>query len=466
MLVPHPASWGRACLGGAQAKVSELLFATKTSSTKARLLQRPQTFLYNVETHSPAPPAAPPRCHSQNNWQLNALAGLVSLLPATDPTVFSIRGGNQQLAPALAKKAGVGVLTSLDVESVALRSDGRFDVIPSADAATGAAAVSSGGCPCSADGAAEQQEAASDAQLPLQGLAAAAAGGVAPKGGDQQRRLVGQQHEEQQGLEARCRCRCAGAGAAASRTPAANPHPPLGPFDAVILATPLEGSSLTFLGFDPPRMPSRQYQTTITTLVRGAVRPEYFGIADEPAMPFSECLLLRVDVCVMRLGLGVGRSHPSLLHLRSQTHTPTNPDCSLPWQPRSWSPRAPRPPSAACPRWGRTVLACCTGFQLKRAGVAAAKQGSIPLLTVSTSWPRTPPPYPPPAGGPGSRWYRHLQALQRGAHPRGGAAAALPAGLHSAGQPRVEGLPQVRCGPHAGVCMCGGCAWGASSSTF
>lgn len=57
------------------------------------------------------------------------------------------------------------------------------------------------------------------------------------------------------------------------------------PFDAVVVATPLEGSGLTFPGVHLPVIPARKFQQTVTTVIKGAVRPSYFGLS---AMTYCE----------------------------------------------------------------------------------------------------------------------------------------------------------------------------------
>ncbi|GMH43283.1 hypothetical protein BSKO_11205 [Bryopsis sp. KO-2023] len=48
-------------------------------------------------------------------------------------------------------------------------------------------------------------------------------------------------------------------------------------YDAVIVATPLEMFEAAFSGFDMPKIPSRQFQTTVTTYVRGKLKSKYFN---------------------------------------------------------------------------------------------------------------------------------------------------------------------------------------------
>ena len=43
-------------------------------------------------------------------------------------------------------------------------------------------------------------------------------------------------------------------------SPAASAEQPLGTFDAVIVATPLESSGIVLAGFEPPHIPARKYR--------------------------------------------------------------------------------------------------------------------------------------------------------------------------------------------------------------
>ena len=119
-------------------------------------------------------------------------AGMVALLPATDPNVWRIRGGNGRLAPAVLRAANATVRCPAAVTAVRRLEDGRF-------------------------------------QLEL----AAQQGQAAERGG-----------EVQQGQK-----------------PAAGQLGGEGPFDAVIVAAPLEGSGISLEGLpDKPLIPARKYQ--------------------------------------------------------------------------------------------------------------------------------------------------------------------------------------------------------------
>ncbi|KAK9809372.1 hypothetical protein WJX73_009603 [Symbiochloris irregularis] len=60
-------------------------------------------------------------------------------------------------------------------------------------------------------------------------------------------------------------------------------------YDAVMVATPLEQANIQFEGFDPPPLPPRKYQRTVTTLVSGRLQPTYFGVA---ALPPGESIMV------------------------------------------------------------------------------------------------------------------------------------------------------------------------------
>ena len=55
-----------------------------------------------------------------------------------------------------------------------------------------------------------------------------------------------------------------------------------GPYDAVIIAAPLEHSDITFEEIDIAHRPERSYQETVTTYVTGTLRPGYFGVTKLP----------------------------------------------------------------------------------------------------------------------------------------------------------------------------------------
>ncbi len=50
----------------------------------------------------------------------------------------------------------------------------------------------------------------------------------------------------------------------------------------MLVATPLELTDIAFTGFEVPHMPVRQFQTTVTTLVKGRLKPAYFGVETLP----------------------------------------------------------------------------------------------------------------------------------------------------------------------------------------
>ncbi|KAF8056474.1 PCYOX1 [Scenedesmus sp. PABB004] len=141
--------------------------------------------------------------YNQANEQLNAMAGLVSYLPAAAPEVYAIKEGNSALPAALVAAAGLEALhLRAAVAAVRREPGGAFSLDVNVSAP---------------DGGALQQMTA-------------------------------------------------------------------GPFDAVVLATPLEGSGIALQGLPrPPALPRRTYQTTVTTFVVGdALRPAFFNVASLP----------------------------------------------------------------------------------------------------------------------------------------------------------------------------------------
>ena len=129
--------------------------------------------------------------YNQENIELNALAGLVSLLPATDPRIFRIKEGNEKLISGVLSAAGA--TTYLNSPITRIRTD------------------------TSKNGNIRQYEVT----------------------------VVGQ-------------------------------DPKI--YDAVIIATPLAESGIEITGITLPIIPRRKYQTTVVTIVRGAVRPAFFGL--------------------------------------------------------------------------------------------------------------------------------------------------------------------------------------------
>ena len=67
-------------------------------------------------------------------------------------------------------------------------------------------------------------------------------------------------------------------------------------WDAVVVAAPLEQAKLEFAGFEPPRLPHRTYQRTVTTYVRGVLNASFFGEAELPRGGFC-----RVVFCGIHL---------------------------------------------------------------------------------------------------------------------------------------------------------------------
>ena len=77
-------------------------------------------------------------------------------------------------------------------------------------------------------------------------------------------------------------CRDAALGIAMTLTAVLALQESAGPFDAVVIATPLEQANLSFQGHTLPQLPARRYQRTVTTYVRGTLRPSAFGESEMP----------------------------------------------------------------------------------------------------------------------------------------------------------------------------------------
>lgn len=66
------------------------------------------------------------------------------------------------------------------------------------------------------------------------------------------------------------------------------------PYDAIILAAPLEQSSLAFHGMPAPVIPPRTYKRVVTTVVASpALRPSYFGVQKLPGRSSCTFVLLQ-----------------------------------------------------------------------------------------------------------------------------------------------------------------------------
>lgn len=145
--------------------------------------------------------------YNQDNT-LNALAGMVSMLPAMDPRVFKIKGGNEQLPQRLLQGAGVHLKRGWSVEEVRSAKGCRFE------------------------------------------------------------------------LHAKYRGHRSGDSLASKKMPWEQVVS--GPYEAVVVATPLEHSHLRFYGVNVRRPPMRTFQRVVTTFVVGCLRASYFGTTQLP----------------------------------------------------------------------------------------------------------------------------------------------------------------------------------------
>lgn len=143
--------------------------------------------------------------YGQGN-RLNALAGMVSMLPAVDSRIFKIEGGNQLLPRRLLQSAGVHLKYGWNVNEVRAAKHGRYE------------------------------------------LHAVRRPGVEQSGS----------HDVKWDQEV------------------------AGPYDAVIIATPLEHSRLRFKGVHVHTPPERQYQRVTTTYVTGSLKASFFGVERLP----------------------------------------------------------------------------------------------------------------------------------------------------------------------------------------
>lgn len=149
---------------------------------------------------------------------------MVSLLPATDPGVLRVAGGNGRLAPAVLAAANATVRCPVAVTAVRRLGDGRFALTLKSGGSGSIGASTGGTVNAGASGAKGAPQAALHARQQQGEPLAAAAGGEA-------------------------------AGVAVQAEAGAEEA-----FDAVIIAAPLEGSGLSVQGLDLPVIPARKYQ--------------------------------------------------------------------------------------------------------------------------------------------------------------------------------------------------------------
>ena len=66
----------------------------------------------------------------------------------------------------------------------------------------------------------------------------------------------------------------------------------------MLVAVPLELTNITISGADHTHLPRRLYQRTVATLVRGRLRPSYFGVEQ---MPKGVSMLQEASRCFQAL---------------------------------------------------------------------------------------------------------------------------------------------------------------------
>jgi hypothetical protein len=179
-------------------------------------------------------------------------AGLVSYLPAAKPEVYSIKEGNAALPRKLAAAAKLQALhLQTSVQSITIDSSGMFTLSVQPTAATVAAKQP-----------AAKPEAA-DPYYPADHSSSSSSSSGHQHLQQQQQQPSEEQHKQQQQQEVTKQVQ------------------EYGPYDAVILATPLEGSGLDLKGLDPePQLPPRSYQQTTTSFVTGYLDASFFDRAD------------------------------------------------------------------------------------------------------------------------------------------------------------------------------------------
>lgn len=190
---------------------------------------------------------------NQQNLQLNALAGLVSLLPAVDPRLYSIKEGNQKLAEGTFAAAKANLHLNSAVREIT--------------AVVGNRGGSSGG-----GSAKENKEVESIQKFKI---------------------TVGDCIENNTDTS----------------SPTYDDF-----YDAVIIATPFHnhpgssgngtagdgGTFLNITGVSLPTIPRRNYQMTIVTIIKGALRPTFFGLPPGP-MPYNSILVTEEGSSFLRV---------------------------------------------------------------------------------------------------------------------------------------------------------------------
>ena len=207
--------------------------------------------------------------YNQENVELNALAGLVSLLPVVDSRVFTIREGNQRLAErVLLDASGASVHLNSPVAAItgvhpALSrtpgggGGGRDALMMSSDDDDEDDTVKKYKITLLSRTESSQQE--GEAQNRRSTLLT---GGVVENSQNE----IGDEEEEEEVL-----------------------------YDVVIVAAPLTGSGIVFNGVELPTLPKTRGQETVVTIVKGVLRPTFFGLPPGRLFPFGNTFYLSLE---------------------------------------------------------------------------------------------------------------------------------------------------------------------------
>jgi len=189
--------------------------------------------------------------YNQQNLQLNALAGLISLLPALDSRLYSIKEGNQKLAEGTFEAANATVHLNSAVREIN--------------------AVVNTGDGCGNAGKNGEAENSQKFKITV---------GDGIKNTDSSSTTCDDLYD-----------------AVIIATPFKN-HP--GSSLNNVTGTAGDGGSfLNITGVSLPVIPIREYQPTVVTIIEGALRPTFFGLPPGP-MPYSRLLLNLCSLSLLR----------------------------------------------------------------------------------------------------------------------------------------------------------------------
>ncbi|EFJ43009.1 hypothetical protein VOLCADRAFT_96740 [Volvox carteri f. nagariensis] len=278
-------------------------------------LQQPLWWLWGGAEFADEVAGAANRCnYNQNNEQMNALAGLVSYMPIAYGAVFQIEGGNRQVVSGLLAASGAQLFTASRVTMVRRRQeDGRYFL----------EVRRSGGIPTTAAGS-DMKDGMKAEDEELKDKADAAAKTEAPAAADAVAAVV-PEDVDPRNLRRHEMAKFTKEGR----------WYVFGPYDAVVIATPLLGSGIQFdldgdgnadngdgsreapgashcedtdaVPSGPETVLHQPYQVTVTTyIVAERLRAGYFNVVRVPPVervfvtsdaqtPFSSVAMKRLD---------------------------------------------------------------------------------------------------------------------------------------------------------------------------